>query len=54
MDINNITRNFYRFLNEGRAEAFRDAYYPEIDDYILNKIIEIDRKSTRLNSRHAT
>ena len=36
MDINNITRNFYRFLNEGRAEAFRDAYYPEIDDYILN------------------
>lgn len=45
MDINNITRNFYRFLNEGRAEAFRDAYYPEIDDYILNKIIEIDPES---------
>lgn len=45
MEINNITRTFYRFLNEGKAESFRDAYYPEIDDYILNKIIEIDPES---------
>lgn len=45
MEINNIRRTFYRFLNEGKAESFRDAYYPEIDDYILNKIIEIDPES---------
>lgn len=40
-----IRRTFFRFLNEGKAEMFRDAYYPEIDDYILNKIIEIDPES---------
>lgn len=45
MEINEIRRTFYRFLNEGKAEAFRDAYYPEVDDYILNKIIEIDPES---------
>lgn len=45
MENNNIKRTFYRFLNEGKAESFRDAYYPEIDDYILNKIIEIDPES---------
>lgn len=45
MDITNFTKTFHRLLNEGRAEAFRDAYYPDVDDYILNKIIEIDPKS---------
>lgn len=38
-------RTFYRFLNEGKAEMYRDAYHPDIDDYILNKIIEIDPMS---------
>ena len=45
MNLFEFKRNFYRFLNEGKAESFRDAYYPEIDDYILNKIIEIDPES---------
>lgn len=45
MTDNEIRRTFFRFLNEGKAEAFRDAYYPEIDDYILNKILEIDPMS---------
>ena len=45
MILNEYKRNFYRLLNEGAAEMYRDAYYPEIDDYLLEKIIEIDPDS---------
>lgn len=45
MLLNEYKRNFFRLLNEGAAEAYRDAYYPEVDDYILEKIIEIDPDS---------
>lgn len=45
MILNEYRRNFYRLLNEGAAEMYRDSYYPEVDDYILEKIIEIDPDS---------
>jgi hypothetical protein len=45
MILNEYKRNFYRLLNEGAAEMYRDAYYPEVDDYLLEKIIEIDPDS---------
>lgn len=45
MLLNEYKRNFFRLLNEGAAEAYRDAYYPEVDNYILEKIIEIDPDS---------
>lgn len=45
MLLNEYKRNFFRLLNEGAAKAYRDAYYPEVDDYILEKIIEIDPDS---------
>ena len=45
MLLNEYKRNFFRLLNEGAAEMYRDSYYPEIDDYILEKIIEIDPES---------
>ena len=45
MLLNEYKRNFFRLLNEGAAEMYRDSYYPEVDDYILEKIIEIDPES---------
>lgn len=42
---NDYKRTFFRLLNEGAAEMYRDSYYPEVDDYILEKIIEIDPDS---------
>lgn len=45
MLLNEYKRNFYRLLNEGAAEQYRDAYYPEVDDYTLEKIIEVDPDS---------
>lgn len=45
MILNEYKRNFFRLLNEGAAEMYRDSYYPEVDDYILEKIIEIDPES---------
>lgn len=45
MILNEYRRTFFRLLNEGAAEMYRDAYYPEVDDYILEKIIEVDPES---------
>ena len=45
MQLNEYKRNFFRLLNEGAAEQYRDAYYPEVDDYMLRNIIEIDPES---------
>lgn len=45
MILNEYKRTFFRLLNEGAAEMYRDAYYPEVDDYILEKIIEVDPES---------
>ena len=45
MILNEFKRTFFRLLNEGAAEKYRDAYYPDVDDYTLERIIEVDPES---------